>query len=423
MNHPPLAMVLGVDSPIGLAVIRELGRHGVPVHGIGHAASIGRASRYCTYFSVRPAGPLAEWLPALIEASGAAATFAISENDLVALAALPARIGDCQILTPRADRLEVVLDKGRTLRLATALKMDVPKSWQPVAGEDFSTLARAITYPAVAKWADPTRVSPGLAAHGLGLIKAEFVFDADGLLALLERYAPTGCWPLVQSYCPGHGLGQMVHMEKGVATMAFQHRRLHEWPPEGGISTYCTAEPLWRHRAQMKRSVALLRAIGWQGAAMVEYRLDPSTGRYQLMEINGRLWGSLPLASKCGAHFAWEAYRRAVLGDESPAPVPHPDLRARYMIPETRRLIRLFFARAAIADPMFRARPWHDLARYLLAFVDPRTRYYVLDWRDPGPFARDCRNVLNKTWQLSTALLLGKSRALSKSGHKGFLQQ
>src|SRR5690606_28748671 len=98
------------------------------------------------------------------------------------------------------------------------------------------------------------------------------------------------------------------------ATLCFQHERLHEWPPEGGVSTLCRSVPLERHQEQMAKSVALLVSLGWSGPAMVEYRYDPGRGRYVLMEINGRFWGSQPLAYHCGAHFAWEGYRRAVLG-------------------------------------------------------------------------------------------------------------
>jgi protein-tyrosine-phosphatase len=36
---------------------------------------------------------------------------------------------------------------------------------------------------------------------------------------------------------------------------------------------------------------------------MVEFKLDPLTNEFSLMEINGRFWGSLPLASAAGADF------------------------------------------------------------------------------------------------------------------------
>jgi predicted ATP-grasp superfamily ATP-dependent carboligase len=396
MNGLPPAIVLGIDSPIGLTVMRELGAHGVPVCGIGKVHSIGRSSRYCTDFVIRPEGPIAEWLPGQIERSGANALMAVGEQDLLALAALPETIAGCRILTPRAAPLATVLDKSATLEIAATLGMDTPPSWQPLPDEDFAARAAALTYPAVAKWADPADVAASLTRHGLEFVKAEFLRGPGDVAALLERYAPLGRWPLIQSYCPGHGLGQMLYMQGGVATLSFQHRRLHEWPPEGGVSTWCTAEPRDRHGEQMQRSEALLRAVDWEGPAMVEYRHDPETGRYWLMEVNGRFWGSLPLASHCGAQFGWEHYRRAVLGETAVAPTPRDGLRARYVVPETRRLARILLQRSAIADPSFVARPVRDLASYVLGFLDPRTRYYVFSPRDPGPCLADLSGIVRK---------------------------
>ena len=100
MIRHPLALVLGTDTPIGLSIVRELGQNGVPVHGIGKSANaIGAASRYCLSSSIRPKNQaLADWLPERILITGAKALLAISEDDLLALAALPAVINDCQIL-------------------------------------------------------------------------------------------------------------------------------------------------------------------------------------------------------------------------------------------------------------------------------------------------------------------------------------
>ena len=79
---------------------------------------------------------------------------------------------------------------------------------------------------------------------------------------------------------------------------------------------------------------------------MVEYRYDAARKRYWLMEVNGRYWGSLPLTRHCDTLFAWEAYRRSVLGQVVDAPVGRQDIiQARYMIPETKRLMRLLIRR------------------------------------------------------------------------------
>ncbi|QGP79595.1 carboxylate--amine ligase [Sphingobium sp. CAP-1] len=397
MKPFPVAIVLGLENAIGLSIVRELGGHGVPVHGVARDPdSVGAASRHCSHFSVRPDGPLSDWLPDLIARTGAGAVLAISESDLLALSALPARIGDCHILTPRAAPLGRVIDKLRTLEAAEAAGLRVPQTWQPRSGEDFAARAAALPYPLVAKWANPPEILPVLERAGIAWIKADYVRTPQELLALLDRYAGIGRWPLIQQYCRGVGLGQMLYMEKGRATLHFQHRRLHEWPPEGGVSTYCRAEPEFAHHEQMALSEKLLRALDWDGPAMVEYRYEADSGTYWLMEVNGRFWGSLPLARYCGAHFAWEAYRRVVLGQTDPAPPPRDDLRARYMVPETKRLARILFAPGRIGDPFFRRRPLHDLAAYLVDFLDPRARYYVFSRADMRPWLRDMAQMLRK---------------------------
>ncbi|MGA1809865.1 carboxylate--amine ligase [Sphingobium sp. WW5] len=395
MSRLPCAIVIGLENAISLTIVRELGRHGVPVHGVGPASGIAAASRYCTDSTDRPSGAAADWLPDLIARTGARAVFAISETDLLDLALLPPMIGDCHILVPRAEALNQVIDKRRTLAAAAAQGLLIPQTWQPMAGDDFQAHAASMPYPLVAKWANPPAVMPLLERAGLEWIKAEYVRTPDALQALLARYRPVGIWPMIQQYCSGVGLGQMLFMADGDATLHFQHRRLHEWPPEGGVSTLCRAEPRDRHGQQMALSEQLLRALGWQGPAMVEYRYDAGSGHYWLMEVNGRFWGSLPLAGHCHAHFAWEAYRRAVLGETDAAPLPRDTLRARYMVPETKRLLRLLMG-GKIADPFFRASPWRDLATYLLGFLDPRMRYYVFSFSDPRPLLRDLGQIVRK---------------------------
>ncbi len=402
MTPLPPAIVLGIDNAIGLTVVRELGQHGVRVHGItgNPQSSIGAASRYCRQVHARPQGPAARWLPELIAQTGAQAVLAISETDLIDLSQLPPRIGECHILVPRPDRLADVLDKRRTLDIAKAAGISIPATWQPIAGEDFAARVQEQAYPLIAKWANPPAVIPLLDQAGLEWLKTEYIHTPGELGSLLARYAPIGQWPLIQQYCSGVGVGQMLYVYDGRATLRFQHRRLHEWPPEGGVSTNCRAEPFGRHAAQMDLSEKLLRALDWQGQAMVEYRYDQVQDRYWLMEVNGRFWGSLPLAHHCGAHFAWEAYRRHVLVRGDAAPAPRDDLKARYMVPESKRLLRVLLAQDRIEDPFFEPTPWRDLRDYIASFADPRSRYYVFSRSDWRPWARDVTQMARKALRL-----------------------
>ncbi len=129
---------------------------------------------------------------------------------------------------------------------------------------------------------------------------------------------------------------------------------------------------------------------------MVEYRFNPSTGRLVLMEINGRFWGSQPLAYQAGAYFAWEQYRRVLLGATVDLPEPRSGITSRFMVPETRRLVEVALRRNRIADPFFFATPLRDALSFAAGFVDPRSKFYVFDWDDPRPFLDDVAAMLRK---------------------------
>lgn len=387
----PAVAILGADSPIGLTLVREMGERGVRVIAVGtQKHALGRYSRYTSGFALMP-DVLEGWLQRFVREHGVGAVLAVSEHRLIELAALKGMVDGCSLLCPDADKLALVLDKLSTLRIAAELGLDVPRSWLPRADEDFAERSAALSYPVAIKWADPNAVAPMLEAHALELEKVCYAAGPDELLAILGRYNALGTWPLVQTWCPGHGLGQMLNMHDGAATLRFQHRRLREYPPSGGISSFSEAVPLDQHGAQMELSERLLRAIGWEGPAMVEYRHDPETGKYWLMEVNGRFWGSIPLAWHCGAHFAWEAYRCQVLGTNR-AEQPCPRIRrARYAIPDAKHLFavlrdgrRPLLQRIGIA------------IGFIADFFDPRVRYYIWWIRDPKPFFSDLAGVFRK---------------------------
>ncbi|GLT02906.1 hypothetical protein GCM10007897_43340 [Sphingobium jiangsuense] len=397
----PPAIVLGGDSAIALTVIRELGRHGVPVIAVDQAAhALARRSRFVRQFVQPPADgtPLEQWLPPLIRQSGAKVLFAIGEKTLLNLSELPDIIDGCRISTPRRDQLAVVLDKTRTLEIARALGLSTPDCWQPRKGEDFAAEAAGLSYPAVLKWSDPPAIWALLKDAGLPFLKAEYAEDSQGLLGLLSRYDALGRWPMVQSWCGGYGMGQMLLMEQGRALLRFQHRRLREYPATGGISTLCAAVPPGEHAEQMRLSEALLAALGWRGSAMVEYRHDPETGRYWLMEVNGRFWGSMALASQCGVCFAWEEYRRALDPDAEEAPQPpYPPRRARFVVPDTKRLARIWRSPASGAlSGRARFSRWRETLSYLSDFFDRATGYYIWDRNDPMPFFTDMLAILRR---------------------------
>jgi biotin carboxylase len=105
---------------------------------------------------------------------------------------------------------------------------------------------------------------------------------------------------LVQGFVPGEGVGAFVLRWDGAVLAEFQHHRLHEVPHTGGVSSLRES---WRHEAVRADALAKLDAVGWRGVAMMEYRWDPRTDDFRLLEMNGRFWGSLHLALHAGVDF------------------------------------------------------------------------------------------------------------------------
>ena len=397
---PPPCIVLGLETQIGLGIVRELGRAGVPVLGITHdPGAIGLASRYLSRKVVveAPRSPaLIAAIRALGEEFGPCCLIAVSEVNLGWLSAHTGAFGQVRVVVPTPQALAIVLDKQRTLRAAREVGIRIPETAEPASIAQALELARSFRFPAVLKWKDPNAVAPRLEQHGLALLKAEYIYTPEQFVQAARRYEPLDCWPMVQQYCPGTGLGQFFYMHQGQAVRRFQHVRIAEWPPEGGFSSVCDAVPLDQHTGLQEQSIALLRHIGWEGVAMVEYRWNPADASAVLMEINGRYWGSYPLAVHCKAGFSLISYSLESGLGLPQLPALRTDLRCRMVVTEIKRLVRIFLQPALIVDRSYPIRRWSEAVRFVTDFLRPRVRYYVWDIHDARPFVADVKNLARK---------------------------
>jgi predicted ATP-grasp superfamily ATP-dependent carboligase len=107
------------------------------------------------------------------------------------------------------------------------------------------------------------------------------------------------CKVILQSYHQGVGYGIEMLTRDGEALAAFAHKRLREIPVTGGASSYRQSIKL--DAKLYSYASRLLKELRWTGVAMVEFKAKGS--ETMLMEINGRVWGSLPLAVASGVNF------------------------------------------------------------------------------------------------------------------------
>lgn len=387
-------IILGTDTQIGLSLIRELGRRNCYVVAIGRSrGSIGLRSRYAREGFLWPGGDETqqiEFLNQVARTTGARFLLCVSETDILFLNRCRDRLEGLTPLIPSQATIDRVLDKQGTASVATQVGILSPESHAIEDLTELSALAPSLSYPVILKWRNPHEVMQDSQRHGLAIEKIIYCQNADELAEQLGRYAPLGRFPMIQAYCPGYGLGQFFFMHQGKDLLRFQHRRLHEWPPEGGFSSLCAGVPLDQHRALQEKSIALLRKLDWEGPAMVEYRYDEHNDRAVLMEINGRFWGSLPLAYYSNAPFGWYSYQVLGLGQVPLAIEPvRDDIQCRNTLIELKRLIRIIFQPQKIRDRSLKFSPFKEVACFIGGYFNPRMRYYIFSLSDPKPLLAD----------------------------------
>ncbi len=142
----------------------------------------------------------------------------------------------------------------------------------------------------------------------------------------------------------GEGVfGLAVHGRPAVLTA---HRRIRMMNPRGSGSSACRSTPVPDDVAGPVRR--MIAAVGWHGLFMIELLRD-TEGRPWFMELNGRTWGSMALATKRGYPYPSWAVRAAIEPGFEPAePEQTPHITARHL---GREMVHLGFVLAGGGAP------------------------------------------------------------------------
>jgi predicted ATP-grasp superfamily ATP-dependent carboligase len=295
------ALVTDAARGSAITIIRSLGAEGLDVIAAdSDGRSPGFLSRYASerlrYPSPRidPEGTVESLLRTaanrrvdLIVPVGDELTLLLSEER--------ARFADvCRLALPNSVAYETTQDKLATLALASEQEVPAPRTQLVSSVEEALEAAESLGWPLVVKPRSSSARSGLAVAH----YEVSYAEDATSLAAEVGRLEGRS-EVLLQEYCRGEGHGVELLLHRGQALAAFQHRRLHEVPITGGASSF--RESVALDPTLYAYSTRLLGALEWTGLAMVEFKLGDDGPR--LMEINGRVWGSLPLAVKSGVDF------------------------------------------------------------------------------------------------------------------------
>ena len=297
-------LVTDGNSRAALAITRSLGEKGHEVYvAAATVRSMAGCSKYCYQSHVypNPADSRAEFLDtieAMITAHQIDILLPVTD---VCLLPVVEELDRFQAITavPFAPKsaVEHAADKAAITRLASEIGVATPRSRTldripPSASIDWDG-----EYPVVIKPArSRVKTDSGWLYTGV-----DYAYSQKELASKLTQL-PGSVYPvLLQERIKGPGIGLFYCFDQGRRLATFAHRRLHEKPPSGGVSVLresIAADPVADESGEK-----LLRALGWHGVAMVEFKQDERDGIPKLMEINGRFWGSLQLAIDAGVDF------------------------------------------------------------------------------------------------------------------------
>ena len=388
-------IITDVRYRMSLSVIRALGKSGVPVicaerKVCSKSSALGFYSKYSkkntlisdpeenkeSFFKDLREECLALGVRPVIIPVGISTLLTLCENpDAVS------DFADCAL--PPLLSIELANDKSRLIPYAKELGVPVPETTFLESGETVSDLAERISFPVVIKLprGEMLKLPPEK--------RYRIIHDKSEFISAYESFAEYDSNILIQQYITGDGWGVSVVFDKNSEPLeVFCHHRIREYPSSGGPSCFCESADA---PELAKYAVKLLKALGWVGVAMVEFKGSPETGFY-LMEINPRFWGSSALAPNSGCNMAYAMYRAA----RGEVCEKFEKFSPNYKVGHKMR----FLLQDLLAFPSYLRKSENKLSfaiSFFLGLLNPKISDGVLDIRDIRSSARYLVQALKKT--------------------------
>ncbi len=319
MNHAhdrPGAVILGGCFAC-LGAARNLDKYGVRVCVISSTASVARFSRSISHFVKWPRDVKDEELPAfltaLAEKNGLRGwvLFPITDEHLRIVAqhsSLLAR--HFALTTPPWETVRFLYDKRLTYTLAQNVGVPIPYTCMPENVEQVALLD--VEFPVVLK---PAITSRFLEATNRKAYRADNRKELQNRYEDMLRVIPSS-EVIVQDFLPDPSRNLFSfagYYRQGELIVGLSVKRIRQFPRDfGRISTFVVAVEVPELRELASQ---LLRSIQYTGLAEVEFMWNPKHTRFELLEVNARLWAWHSLAITAGLDIPFVAFADAIRQD------------------------------------------------------------------------------------------------------------
>lgn len=311
------ALVLG-GAHGSLAVVRSLGRHGIPVWFVATEQLIPRFSRYTARTVWWPGAEEPGAFDALMEIGrrhhlNGWVLFPGGDSEARLVSQHHDELSSLfRVVTPPWDAMRWAADKRLTNERAESLGIDFPWSHYPKGRQDIEQLQ--CRFPLILK---PT-VRNG--RNAFIQAKAWRVDDRASLLARYDQAASlVGEQAIVlQELIPGNGAAQFSYaalMDQGEPVASLVARRSRQYPIDFGYTS--TFVQTVENKAVEDAASRFLRSLRYSGLVEIEFKYDVRDGRYKILDVNARTWTWIGLGGIAGVDFPHLQWRLA-LGEKLP---------------------------------------------------------------------------------------------------------
>jgi predicted ATP-grasp superfamily ATP-dependent carboligase len=285
---------------------------------------------------------VAEWFASRASEWAGSVVLALGDVPLTYVLVAHAELCD-RFLLGRTDPkvLGAMLDKQRTVEMATEAGISVPRQWAVTDEQDVERILEAVVFPALVK---PKRTYELVRARGHKFLWARKPSELrDAVVSVLGL--PGGISVIEFVPGPDHRLSSYNALRhEGQVLGEYTKRIVRRYPTnEGGATLH--------QMCRDERAIALGRRffdhIGLEGFGNVEFKLDERDGQLKLIECNYRLTAAVELAERSGIELVWAVYRQA-LG--APEPFGEPTSFPWYWYPANDLRSAAGLGPAAVAD-------------------------------------------------------------------------
>jgi D-aspartate ligase len=306
------ALVVG-GAHGALALVRSLGRRGIPVWFLTDDHPIAKYSRY-TDRSFAWAGPddagAIEFIKTLAREHHLEGWVLIAAGDaeLRILSQHHAELSAIfRMAVPPWEMVRWTHDKRLTYELAASLGIDCPRCYNPRDLQELADLD--CRFPVVLK---PT------VREQRNAFTRDKAWRVDDRTSLLARYQEAAGMVgeraiVLQELIPGGGSAQFSYAavwHRGSPVASLVARRTRQYPLEFGYTS--TFVETVEQKDVEDAACRFLKSIDFSGLVEVEFKRDQRDGRYKILDVNARAWTWNALGSISGVDFAHVLWRLAM---------------------------------------------------------------------------------------------------------------